>query len=165
MRDKLPPYVVECFMVSGFDDIDAIVEMNTSDGPKNSITIIESYIDKRKSDLPNCMGPKHLPHLPFEFPPGHHIRIQKFITEIKNKYRKRKIESLPALREPPLASKHKSKKRKLEADKSDDSDSNIPSTTNEIRRKLNNWSKTNYAGNVRENEHYTINVSRNPIDS
>ena len=110
MRDKLPPYVVECFMVSGFDDIDAMVEMNTSDGPKNSITIIESYIDKRKSDLPNCMGPNHLPHLPFEFPPGHRIRIQKFITEIKNKYRKRKIESLPALHEPPLASKHGSKK-------------------------------------------------------
>ena len=111
------------------------------------------------------MGPKHLPHLPFEFSPGHRIRIQKFITEIKNKYRKRKIESLPALHEPPLASKHGSKKHKLEADKSDDSDSNIPSTTNEISRKINNWSKTNYAGNVRENEHYTINVSRNPMDS
>ena len=47
MRDKLPPYVVECFMVSGFNDIDAIVEMNTSDGSKNSIKIIESYNDKR----------------------------------------------------------------------------------------------------------------------
>ena len=54
------------------------------DGPKNSITIIENFIDKRKAKLPNCMSMNQTPDLPFEFPPGHRIRIQKFIAYIKN---------------------------------------------------------------------------------
>ena len=47
MRKKLPPYIVECLIVSGFDAIDSIVEINTGDGPENSIDLIETYIEKR----------------------------------------------------------------------------------------------------------------------
>ena len=35
MKEKLPSYIVECLLVSGFDDVDSIVEMNLDDGPKN----------------------------------------------------------------------------------------------------------------------------------
>ena len=55
------------------------------DGPKNSITIIENFINKCKAKLLNCMSMNQTPDLPFEFPPGHRIRIEKFIAYIKNR--------------------------------------------------------------------------------
>ena len=70
-------------LVSGFDDIDAIAEMCTDDGPKNSVSVIENFIDKRKANHPKCMGPHQLPNDRFEFPPGHRLRIQKFINDVK----------------------------------------------------------------------------------
>ena len=45
LKEKLPPYIVEFFLVSGFDGVDAIIEMNTDDdGPKSSISSIENFI-------------------------------------------------------------------------------------------------------------------------
>ena len=52
-------------LVSGFDDIDAIVEMNTDDGSTNSITVIETYIhvDKRKKIYQDALAlNKHPTH-------------------------------------------------------------------------------------------------------
>ena len=50
-------------LVSGFDDIDAIVEMNTDDGSTNSITVIETNIDKRKKIYQDALAlNKHLTH-------------------------------------------------------------------------------------------------------
>ena len=46
MREKLPPYIVECLIVSCFDAIDSIVEIYMEDGPKNLIELIETYIEK-----------------------------------------------------------------------------------------------------------------------
>ena len=78
---------MECFLVSGFDDVDAFVEMNTDDdGPKSSISLIENFIDKRKAELPKCVGPNQILNIPFEFPPGHRIRIQKIVKEVKGRY-------------------------------------------------------------------------------
>ena len=53
----MPQYIVECFIVTGFDDLDAIIEMNVDDGPSSTVHTIEQYIDKRKHALPQCMGP------------------------------------------------------------------------------------------------------------
>ena len=85
LEQKLPKYIVECFRVSGFDDIDAINEMNVKTEP-NSINIIEKYIDKHKEEFPQCMGPNASSMLPFEFPPGHRIRIRTVIKELQNQY-------------------------------------------------------------------------------
>ncbi len=82
-------------MVSGFDDEDVISEMDTRDGLNNSITVI---VDKRKSDLPNCMSPTNLSHLPFEFPPGHRIRIENFINQVKRKRNPELFEPLPIVK-------------------------------------------------------------------
>ena len=83
LQEKIPPYIVECFRVSGFDDIDSNVAMNTDIGPKNSVHLIESYIERRKASLPQCVGPNQIPNIPFEFPQGHRIRIDKFIRSVK----------------------------------------------------------------------------------
>ena len=83
MRKKLPTYIVESLLVSGYDDIVSIAGMNLDEGPKNSISEIEQYIDKRKANYPQCLRPNHPENAPFEFPPGHKIRIEKFVCDIK----------------------------------------------------------------------------------
>ena len=35
LQKRLPPYVVNCFMVSGFDSIDVITSMDVSEKPGN----------------------------------------------------------------------------------------------------------------------------------
>ena len=42
LQDKLPPYVVKCFLAAGFDTPDVIASMDTSENP--SLEIIESFI-------------------------------------------------------------------------------------------------------------------------
>ena len=145
--------------MSGFDDIDAIMEMDIQDGPKNSITVIESYIEKRKLELEKCMGPNQSLSLPFEFPPGHRIRISKFVDKIQHQYGHHK-KSVPKT----------AKRRKLDSlevqDRDDRNDhDDIPTVTNEIRRKVTNWAKTSYKGDLKENEHYKIHVTYNISDS
>ena len=42
MQDKLPPYVIKCFLAAGFDTPDVMALMDTSENP--SLEIIESFI-------------------------------------------------------------------------------------------------------------------------
>ena len=46
MRRKLPGYVVNCLLAAGFDSTDAISSMDVTEGPNNSIEVIETFIDK-----------------------------------------------------------------------------------------------------------------------
>ena len=52
----------------------------------DSISEIEQYIDERKSDLPHCMrdATDEKASRSFKFPPGHKIRIRKFIMKHKD---------------------------------------------------------------------------------
>ena len=70
MKARLPQYVFNCFVASGFDREEAIVSMDTTaEGPNNSITIIENFIQKQYSGYPKYCG--NFPSsLPFEFLPG-----------------------------------------------------------------------------------------------
>ena len=45
MRSKLPAYIVNCFVVAGFDTIDATATMDVSDNPENSLHVIEEFIN------------------------------------------------------------------------------------------------------------------------
>ena len=78
MRRKLPDY---CLEVTGFDKVDAICETN-----RNTLTTIESHIEKHKKSLPSCMrhNDSVMMSTPFEFPLGHAIVILKFASAIKN---------------------------------------------------------------------------------
>jgi len=44
MKKKLPEYIVKCFQAAGYDDMDTIAKMDTSENPGNSISKIEQYI-------------------------------------------------------------------------------------------------------------------------
>jgi hypothetical protein len=85
MKRHLPEYIVNCFIATGYDCIDTICDMNITPGPTNFINEIEAYIEKRKSFLPSCLGSNENfgDSFPFEFPPGHRMQINKFITSLK----------------------------------------------------------------------------------
>ena len=89
MKDCLPEYVVNCFLAAGYDVTEVIAAMDVSESPGNSIESIENYIserypkDPRYSNNPDCEI--YCSSKPFEFPPGHKIRIRNFILELRKK--------------------------------------------------------------------------------
>ena len=93
MSEKLPPYVVNCLQAAGYDVPEVIAEMDISDGPNNSIKVIENFIEKRYPGNPDyfCFHSSSIPSsktLPFEFPPGHRVRIHNFVREVRKQNQK-----------------------------------------------------------------------------
>ena len=76
MTEKLPLYVVKCFEVAGFDTLEVIAEMNIGNEPGNLTEQIEHFIADQFPDDPEYQRGK-------KFPPGHKIRIQRFVEEVK----------------------------------------------------------------------------------
>jgi len=91
MQQKLPEYVINCFHASGFDSEEVISTMDvTSDGSENTMKIMEAYMEKHYSHDPS-MRSKFSASLegPFEFPPGHKVKICNFVKEVKQNYNKK----------------------------------------------------------------------------
>ena len=97
MKQALPEYIVNCFFAAGYDTTDVITAMDISDNPGNSIELIEKYISERYPKDPRyCNNPDSdiLLAKPFEFPPGHRIRICNFICVLRKKSKVRIISRL-----------------------------------------------------------------------
>ena len=160
MKDRLPEYIVNCLIASGYDEMQVLCDMNTSETPKNAIEKVESFINKKFSGKP-----EYNPTLsqPFEFPPGHRARMCNFIRELK------------MLRENAKRKAKSSKKRKisrshaeLSADKVDLTDDaeltvvNIEMVSKQVRSNLRNWatkqSKANFK-KLQEGVHYSLKIS------
>ena len=72
MHEKLPQYVVNCLLASGFDVADVIMSMDVSEQPGNSIETIENYINDHYAGHEDyCNTPVSCSVTPFVFPPGH----------------------------------------------------------------------------------------------
>ena len=80
MATHLPPYVVNCFLAAGFDTAEVIAEMNISKSG-NSLQTIVNYINEQ---CPNNPMFTHMGNKVCKFPPGHKLRIKKFIEQIRN---------------------------------------------------------------------------------
>ena len=136
MKKVLPEYIVECFLMSGYDNSLSVLEMDISEQPGNSVEVIERYVDENKFE--NCMSSIHHRNqsISFCFPPGHHVLIKKVVKDIQEKH-KTKNRSL-------CSNKPQAKKRKIKGKKSKTEDSegesadedDIPSVTHEIRTKI-----------------------------
>ena len=161
---SLPPYIVNCFYEAGYDSLDAIIEMND-----DSISEIEQYIDERKSDLPHCMrdATDEKSSRSFKFPPGHKIRIRKFIMKHKDlfspqKPMKSEIVHQKSSNRRDVATQPKSKKQKLSCE-------DIPTTTEDIRRKIVKWTKRyeneETGRTVAEGQDFVIQVKKSLTDS
>ena len=79
MKQKLPEYVVKCLISAGYDEIEVLPTMDTSEKQGNSIEKIESFIEKKYAD-----NSEHnpFPSRPFEFLPGHRVRLCNFVREL-----------------------------------------------------------------------------------
>jgi len=152
MKQSLPGYVVNCMLAAGYDDVNVISSMNVSDGQGNSINTIENFIEKHfKGDTEYCHCHTSKSLLPFEFPPGHRIRICNFVNEVKKIYRANHNKSqLTCKRKRTLGQPiTKAKKLKLslhpqneevhnmEHNNSQGLDENI--VLNNIRQRINKW--------------------------
>ena len=84
MREKLPAYVVKCLLAAGFDSAEVISSMDVTEGPKNSIEVIETFIDKHFRGNEEYYSSPVLASRPFVFPPGHKIRIVNFVSEVSS---------------------------------------------------------------------------------
>ena len=90
MQQQLPRYVVNCLQAAGYDELEVIASMDTNEGEASSISKIEKYIEKYHKSNPDMLpsySTESSTSLPFEFPPGHRIRICNFVHEIKQLYR------------------------------------------------------------------------------
>ena len=85
MREKLPRYVINCLLASGFDVADVIMSMDVSEQPGNSIETIENYINDHYAGHEDyCNTPvSSCSVTPFVFPPGHRLRIRNFVLELR----------------------------------------------------------------------------------
>ena len=55
LKGKLPPYVVNCLQAAGYAVPEVIVDMDITQGPGNTITQIEKFIEKRYTGKPSIM--------------------------------------------------------------------------------------------------------------
>ena len=74
-------------LTAGFDAAEVISSMDSSENPGNSISAIESFIDKYyPGNKEFCFNPAPVVLHYFIFPPGHRFRISNFIAEVTLKY-------------------------------------------------------------------------------
>ena len=158
MKQSLPLYIVHCFDAAGYDTSDAICEMSDS-----SITEIEEYIEERRSYLPYCM--RHTSDtkssLPFKFPPGHRILISKFISTVKkslSNQKPKKTQKISKTSNQTDKTEPQPKRAKVS------SYEDIPTVTENIRRKILKWTKRYENGEsnttVAEGKDFTIKVRK-----
>ena len=87
MNERFPPYVVQCLLTAGFDTAEVISSMDSCENPGNSISAIESFIDKYyPGNKEFRCSPAPVVQHSFIFPPGHRFCISNFIAEVKLKY-------------------------------------------------------------------------------
>ena len=164
LKQRLPDYIVQCFLARGYDEPNVIATMDITDSPGNSIRGIETYIGSKFPDNEEYYHNRFI-SLPFEFPPGHRKRICNFINEIKQLLQiehhstsKRKI----VHQDKPIAKRPKPVKVVEEI-----STINIPSISKQIRSNLNKWLRKQSSCeiiNLQENKDYSVSINSNTKD-
>lgn len=168
MKKKLPLYIVNCLQAAGYDVPEVIVDMDITQEPGNSIKQIEEFIEKRYPDNPEYYGyePSAASNrLPFEFPPGHRVRICKFVEDVRTRLRQK--------RRSPASEKSKQKtckrlKLTMQDENEGGSDTDLDqvsvySITQGIRSSVRTWLKVQKEVRLRnfsENKDFVIQVAR-----
>lgn len=162
-RNFFPDYIIESFIMSGYDNHLALLDMDVSEHQGNSIQVIEEYIDDNKFE--NCMSSVHHKNkqYPFKFPPGHKLLIRKFVRDMKERWGEKKRKNSSDNKKT-TAKRRKTYTRRpvnisdkdLQDGKGEDSDENVSIVTQEIRSKICSWVKLSFKKKINENEHFTI---------
>ena len=162
MRKKLPAYAVNCLLAAGFDSASS---MNVTEGPNNSIEVIETFTDKHFRGNEQYYSNPALASRPFVFPPGHKIRIANFVSEassainpsIKPKRKQQGSSSLFSHRPSkiPRIVEHDVIEPGLEL--------NISSVSSQVRGNISRWVKAQSCDllrSLKENQHFQVIVSK-----
>ena len=132
MKERLPAYIVKCFIATGFDTLEVIAEMDVGSEAGNSIEQIEQFICNEYPDNPEYERGK-------KFPPGHRIRIQKFVSDVKQTLSKKtSIKS----RKRPLGGGVKSAPKKSKSADDSSTDIDQANCTGDIRRQVTKWQRS-----------------------
>ena len=166
MKERLPQYIANCLIASGYDEMEVLCGMNTSEGPKNTIEKVESFITKRFSGKPEYNPTLSLP---FEFPPGHRARICNFIQELRKLRENTKRKSVANLKgtKKRKLSKSDAKLPECKIDLTDDAErrvvnSTVETVSQQVRSNLRNWAAKQTEVSLKqlqEDEHYTVKIS------
>ena len=144
MTEKLPLYVVKCFEAAGFDTLEVIAEMNVSNDAGNSIEQIEHFISEQFPDDPDYQRGK-------KFPPGHKIRIQKFVAEVKqNQPKKSQGKGRKGPLQGGVRNEFKKAKTAESRDESSSDDVDQVSGVVDIRRQIVKWQRVQKEPRLRE---------------
>ena len=152
MTEKLPLYVVKCFEAAGFDTLEVIAEMNIGNEPGNSIEQIEHFITDQFPNNPEYQRGK-------KFPPGHKIRIQRFVEEVKNN-QSRKSQGKGKKR--PLQGGVRNGPKKVKTDESSSDNIDQVNSVGEIRRQIVKWQRLqtdSHLKELKEHVHFQVNVT------
>ena len=88
MKSYLPSYITNCFLAAGFDSAEVIASMDLSTKPGNSLYVMENYIN---GQFPGDEKYTHMGSKQCKFPPGHKIRIEKFVEAIRRDIKSKDI--------------------------------------------------------------------------
>lgn len=171
MKQRLPEYIVNCFMSSGYDEMEVISTMDTSDKEHNSIDKIEKFIQRKYA---NSAEHNPFPSPAFEFPPGHRIRICNFVKEVKklkescgsgkNVCTRKRGKPKSHLENNVFAEKKQKHLEDSEEEASDVQESNVLTVTGvskQVRSSLGKWmakQKNDRSGQLHEGEHYSLQI-------
>ena len=146
MKEALPLYVVKCLTAAGFDTLEVIAEMDVSGDSGNSIEQIEQFISEEfPDDIEYARGKK--------FPPGHKLRIQKFVQTQKTLNRKRAFQGGP---------RNQSKKSRGESASQSSSTDDGLQNVGDIRRQIARWQraqKEQKLKGLKEHKHFETTVT------
>ena len=161
MQERLPRYVVNCFQAAGYDELEVIASMDTTEGETNSISKIEKYIDSHHKSNPDMLpsySSESFNSLPFEFPPGHRVRICNFVQEIKQLYRNTKSTN--------VSTKHckqmSAKRLKLMTQQPDELPLSVDEIAQQVHESIRKWiqqQKQVALKSFNEGKHYSVIVN------
>jgi len=159
MKTKLPEYVVNCLISAGYDDLEVVCSMDTSETEGNSISTIENFIQRKCAD---CAKHNPFPSSPFEFPPGHRIRICNFVKEVKKlREANMKLAGRDERKRSKSACNVVSKKKCEETISEESKAVTAVEVSKQVRSSLRKWickqrreQDSAYLGKLREGEHY-----------
>ncbi len=164
MREKLPNYVVNCMLASGFDVPEVVCSMDVTDKPGNSIEHIEQFIAKNFADQDGYsntyMQASSSLSCRFVFPPGHRMRIANFVLAVKKQMDAPKLAAKAPKRAKSIM-KSKSTRSAMMSDSDIDTES-IASVTKQVRKNIAMWirkQRSKHLQDLKENAHFAIFVS------
>ena len=165
LQDELPEYVAESFMATGYDTLQVISKMDTSDSPGNSLQELEEFISTELIDDPRfARGITN--RSVFKFLPGHRKRIIEFVHQIKFNLNQEKLKH--SKKKKLGGSSNKScvpattvKKARYESEDPDDVVDQVKAMAM-IRQQITKWQRTQSSSKLRElreNVHLEIKVA------